>query len=236
MLIFPYPSIHLFTCIILNIINPPLAAGSTGVCVMPTVPSFKTRSVSFQFQVKFIHPFLLSHFLDLAPSVSETDGRGMCLCMFRGQARPTQQGSSSHQWLTSTSSSGHVQRQNPALLSFLLNWHTVSDMTTAHRPQFSLESTRFYAMVALFTCHCECLCLVVNWRDFCDYYFHYLSWSFGLFSFKMNGKYLSWFMMFWNCLFLIIKYLLLDDMKLEKASKYAYKMLQMFGTFTWLIT
>lgn len=68
------------------------------------------------------------------PSVCGTDGWGLCLYMFRGQARPTQQGSSSHQRLTSTSSSGHVQRQNPSLLSSPLNWHEVSDIKTTHKP------------------------------------------------------------------------------------------------------
>lgn len=53
------------------------------------------------------------------PIISETDGPGMCLYMFRGQARPAQQGSSSHQRLTSTSSSGHVQRHNPCLLAVI---------------------------------------------------------------------------------------------------------------------
>lgn len=106
------------------------------------------------------------------PSVSETDGQGMCLYMFRGQTRPTQQGSSSHQQLTSTSSSGHVQRHNPSLLSFPLNWHKVSDMTIAHRPQLSLESNR-----NVFDLHASSvykhLCIVVSWGDFSHHYFHY---------------------------------------------------------------
>lgn len=76
-----------------------------------------------------------------------------CICMFRGQARPAQQGSSSHQRLTSTSSSGHVQRYNPSLLLLPLSWHY--DMTVAHRPHFSTESVRFF--VSLYV---TCICVV----------------------------------------------------------------------------
>lgn len=106
-------------------------------------------------------------------SVSETDGREMFLYMFRGQARPTQQGSSSHQRLTSTSSSVHVQRHNPSLLSFPLNWHEVSDITIAQRPQSQIEMYSIF-MLVLFTCHCECLCMVVIWWDVRNYSFSLL--------------------------------------------------------------
>lgn len=80
-------------------------------------------------------------FCEPGPSVSETDGQGMCLYMFRGQARPTQQGSSSHQQSTSTSSSGHVQRHKPSLFPLPPNWHEVSDKIIDHRPQLSIRSS-----------------------------------------------------------------------------------------------
>lgn len=65
-------------------------------------------------------PFPLSflQFWWAGSSVTKTDGRGRRLYMFRGQSHPTQQGSFSHQRLTSTSLSGHVQRQS--FLSFLI--------------------------------------------------------------------------------------------------------------------
>lgn len=62
-------------------------------------------------QVKFTQPFLLSHFYRRGHQSLRQMVQG-CVYMFRGQARLTQQGSSSHQQLTSTSSSGHVQRQS----------------------------------------------------------------------------------------------------------------------------
>lgn len=88
-----------------------------------TVRSFM-RYNSFSALVSFLvsgkDPFPLSflQFWWAGSSVTKTDGRGTRLYMFRGQSHPTQQGSFSHQRLTSTSSSGHVQRQS--FLSFLI--------------------------------------------------------------------------------------------------------------------
>lgn len=66
-----------------------------------------------------------SFFLPLCRPGSSARQMGvwMLLYTFRGQTRLAQQGSSSHQWLTSTSSSGHVQRHRPSPLLLPLSWH-----------------------------------------------------------------------------------------------------------------
>lgn len=83
--------------------------------VIPAVSYLKPFCVLLLFlgQVKFKQPPFFCPVRSTWRVVSETDGPGMHLYMFRGQARPARQGSSSHQQLTSTSSSGHVQRHNP---------------------------------------------------------------------------------------------------------------------------
>lgn len=70
--------------------------------------------VSFLSQVKILSPFLFSNFDELDHQSLRQMGEGhVYIC-----SEVTQQGSFSHQRLTSTSSSGHVQRQS--FLSFLI--------------------------------------------------------------------------------------------------------------------
>lgn len=73
--------------------------------------------------VEFMRSFLLFHFGDLNHQFLGQMGEGCVYMCSEVRHTPLSRGSVSHQRLTSTSSSGHVQRHNAPQLLLLQNWH-----------------------------------------------------------------------------------------------------------------